>query len=301
MGSSVAYPRTPRRELKSLTPFTIAILIMALGMMFIPMGDATGKVMTTSYGVTPFFIAWTRFILGALLVLPFLRSRHIDPRMFLDWRIYLRAGLIIGAISCILTALQTIPLATAFGAFFIGPIIAYFLAAWLLKEPITIDRTLLLLAGFGGVLLVVKPGFGMTAGIGFAVMAGMFYGGFLVANRWLHDAASPRALLFSQFIIGVIVMAPLGISNIPVFSWNLAALVVASAVFSLLGNLMLILACQRAEASRLAPIVYFQLVSATITGFVVFSDVPDAITLAGLGLLIASGLTAVLLRPQQAR
>ncbi|PCI05521.1 MAG: hypothetical protein COB78_02690 [Hyphomicrobiales bacterium] len=274
---------------------------MALGMMCIPMGDATGKVMTTSYGVTPFFIAWTRFILGALLVLPFLRSRHIDPRMFLDWRIYLRAGLIIGAISSILTALQTTSLATTFGAFFIGPIISYFLAAWLLKEPITIGRTLLLLLGFGGVLLVVKPGFGMIAGTGFAVMAGLCYGGFLVANRWLNDAASPRALLFSQFIIGVVVMAPLGIADIPSFSWNLTALVIASAVFSMMGNLLLILACQKVEASRLAPIVYFQLVSATITGFVVFGDVPDVITLGGLGLLIASGLASVLLRPQQVK
>jgi len=112
------------------------------------MGDATGKVLATRYGASPFFIAWTRFILGALLVLPFLRTRHIDLRMFLDWRIYLRAGLIIGAIGSILTSLQTIPLATAFGAFFIGPIIAYFLAAWLLKETISIERTLLLLAGF---------------------------------------------------------------------------------------------------------------------------------------------------------
>lgn len=269
---------------------------MALGMMFIPMGDATGKVMATSYGVAPFFIAWTRFILGALLVLPFLRSRHIDPRMFLDWRIYLRAGLIIGAISSILTALQSTPLATAFGAFFIGPIIAFFLATWLLKEPITIGRTLLLLAGFGGVLLVVKPGFGMTAGMGFAVMAGLFYGGFLVANRWLNDAASPRALLFSQFMIGVVVMAPFGVTNIPSFSWNLMALILASAVFSLMGNLMLILACQKAEASRLAPIVYFQLISATITGFIVFGDVPDIVTFSGLGLLIASGLASILLK-----
>lgn len=287
--------------MKSLSPFTTAILIMALGMMFIPMGDATGKMMVTNYGVTPFFIAWTRFILGALLVLPFLRSRHIDLRMFLDWRIYLRAGLIIGAISSILTALQSIPLATAFGAFFIGPIIAYFVAALLLKEPITIGRTLLLLAGFGGVLLVVKPGFGMTAGMGFAVMAGLFYGGFLVANRWLNEAASPRALLFSQFIIGVVVMAPFGITNIPTFSLNLMALIVASAVFSLMGNLMLILACQKAEASRLAPIVYFQLVSATICGYVVFGDVPDAVTFSGLGLLIASGLASILLKHRPAR
>jgi len=115
------------------------------------------------------------------------------------------------------------------------------------------------------------------------------------------DLASPRALLFSQFIIGIVVVAPLGIAEIPEFSWNLAALVVASAVFSLLGNLLLILACQKAEASRLAPIVYFQLVSATIAGFVVFGDVPDAITFGGLGLLLASGLASVLLKQQTVR
>jgi len=62
------------------------------------------------------------------------------------------------------------------------------------------------------------------------------------------------------------------------------------------GNLLLILAYKRAPASRLAPFVYFQLVAATVYGFAVFGDVPDALTWLGLGLLAASGFASLGLR-----
>jgi len=151
-----------------------AILIMFVAMSLIPVGDSAGKLLVTRYGFHPFFLAWSRFALGALMILPFLPRGQFDPRLFLDWRIWLRGLLIVGGISSILTALQTEPLPTVFGAFFVGPILSFFLSAWLLKEPVTKIQTILLLLGFCGVLLVVKPGFGMTAGLGFAVLAGWF-------------------------------------------------------------------------------------------------------------------------------
>ena len=136
------------------------------------MGDTAGKLLVTQHGFNPFFLAWSRFGLGALMVLSFLPRGQLDLRLFLDWRIWLRGLLITAGISSILTALQTEALPTVFGAFFVGPILSFFLSAWLLKEPITKAQTALLLLGFGGVMLVVKPGFGMTSGIGFAVLAG---------------------------------------------------------------------------------------------------------------------------------
>ena len=51
-----------------------------------------------------------------------------------------------------------------------------------------------------------------------------------------------------------------------------------------------------APATRLAPFIYFQLVAATAYGLAIFGDFPDALTLAGLVLLIASGLASLMLR-----
>jgi drug/metabolite transporter (DMT)-like permease len=62
------------------------------------------------------------------------------------------------------------------------------------------------------------------------------------------------------------------------------------------GNLLLILAYKAAPATRLAPFVYFQLVAATALGFLVFGDVPEPLTWAGLALLAASGFASLAVR-----
>ncbi len=273
-----------------------AATLMFIAMSLIPMGDTAGKILVTGHGFNPFFLAWSRFGLGALMVLSFLPRGQLDFRLFLDWRIWLRGLLITAGISSILTALQTEALPDVFGAFFVGPILSFFLSAWLLKEPITRKQTALLLLGFCGVLLVVKPGFGMTPGLGFAVLAGLCYGSYLTASRWLAHAAPPRALLLSHLMIGALVLAPLGLAHIPAFTVQITALTLFSAFASMAGNLLLIMAYRMAPASTLAPLVYFQLIAATLLGWSVFGDWPDAITLIGLALLISTGIGSATLK-----
>lgn len=271
---------------------TVALMLLAMSL--IPFGDTAGKMLVGS-GVSPVFVGWSRFALGALLVLPFMRGAF-EPGLYLDWRIWLRGALIAAGVGCILTALRTEPLANVFGAFFVGPILSYFLSGVLLGERLSMGRTLLLLVGFAGVLLIVKPGFGMTAGLGFAVAAGVFYGLFLVASRWLADVARPRALLLSQLVVAAIVLAPLGLAEVPTWTAPVAGLILWSAAASMLGNLLLVMAFRRAEAGQLAPFVYFQLVAATGLGWVFFGDLPDSLAFAGLALLVGAGFGSLLLR-----
>ena len=278
------------------TSYPITVLVMIASMSLIPMGDTAAKLMSNVHGVSPLFITWSRFAFGAVILFPLMIKRNIDWEMFLDWRILLRSLLIIGGISSILIALKTETLATSFGAFFVGPILSYFLSSWLLREPITFTRTMLMFLGFLGVLLVVKPGYGFTSGIGFAVLAGVLYGGFLTANRWLNPKFEPLPMLFSQVFIGAIILAPFGLSAPPEITWSVSGLVLASAITSNLANFLLIYAYTRVEASHLAPFVYFQLISATIMGYIIFSDIPDMVTLSGLLLLIASGVASFIMR-----
>ena len=271
---------------------------MFVAMSLIPIGDGAGKMLVTREGFNPYFLAWSRFALGMLMVLPMLPKGQLDARMFFDWRIWLRGMLIVCSISSILTALQTAPLPDVFGAFFVGPILSFFLSVRFLKEPITKANTILLLIGFCGVLLVVKPGSGMSVGLGFAVLSGLFYGCFLTANRWLSNTAPPRALLFSHLAIGAVVLLPVGVANIPVFTSANVVLMTASAAASMAANLLLVVAYRMAPASRLAPFVYFQLVSATAMGWMLFGDLPDAFSIVGLLLLIGSGISAALIKPK---
>lgn len=273
-----------------------AALIMSVAMSLIPMGDAAGKLLVTEHGFYPFFLAWSRFGLGAVMVFSFMPRGQMDLRLYLDWRIWVRGLLITGGISSILTALQTEALPTVYGAFFVGPILSFFLSAWLLKEPITKVQSALLLVGFGGVLLVVKPNAGISPGLGFALLAGTCYGCFLTANRWLANAAPPRALLLSHMLIGTVVLAIPGLAHIPNFTFEISALTVLSAFASMAGNLLLVVAYRMAHASKLAPFVYFQLVVATLLGWAIFNDLPDTIALLGLAVLIASGIGSAAVR-----
>ncbi|AUH35654.1 MULTISPECIES: DMT family transporter [Paracoccus] len=274
--------------LRLITTVFIAVTCVVIG-------DTAGKLLTVG-GVDPIIVAWSRFLLAALMLLPFsgLTSRELPA--LLNWRVLLRAACIVCGICSILTALRSEPIANVFGAFFVGPLVSYILAILFLGERPSMQRSLLLATGFAGVMLVVKPGFGSSVGMIFALAAGTFYGAYLVMTRTLAGSFRPRFLLISQLLIGAVVLMPFGLrSDFPVPDMPLLALLLISAVGSAVGNYLLVMASRKAEASLIAPLVYSQLISATGLGIVVFGDWPDLVSLAGLLLIAVSGLGSLLL------
>lgn len=267
--------------------------LMFVAMSMIPAGDTAGKLMTLEHGTTPLFVGWSRFVLGSLIALPLLR--HDTLRLMKDVRIWLRALLLTGGITCIQTALLTAPLADVFAAFFIGPIFSYLLSVVLLGETVTRTRSLLMGVGFLGVLLVVRPSFDMSPGLLWATLAGLFYGAFLTASRWLAPVARPGSLLFTQLFLSAVMMTPFCLTQIPAMTAPLAGLTLASAAFSMGGNFLLLFAYARCEAAVLAPFVYLQLVCAVALGWLVFGDLPDRFTWLGLSLIIGAGVLSALL------
>lgn len=281
-------------------------LLRLIGLVFaavslVVLGDTAGKLLTSG-GVDPFLVAWSRFALAALALLPFSGLCRAELPDLLDRRVLIRGLFIACGISSILTALKTEPIANVFGAFFIGPVVSYVLAVLFLRERPSALRGLLLGLGFLGVMLVVKPGFGATPGIGFALLAGTFYGAYLVMTRVVAGDFRPRFLLISQLLIGTVALAPLAaMAEVPPLDLRLSFLVLLSAAGSAVGNFLLVLANRRAEASLIAPLVYSQLISATVLGVLVFGDWPDAWSLIGLAVIAASGIgSLVLQRPVRA-
>tara|TARA_B110000908_G_scaffold170696_1_gene231014 strand:- start:454 stop:1278 length:825 start_codon:yes stop_codon:yes gene_type:complete len=271
-----------------------AVLIMFLAMSMIPAGDSAGKLLSGVHGTAPLFVAWSRFLVGALLILPFIpRSAWTLLR---NWRIWVRATILALGISCIQTALQTEEVATVFAAFFVGPLISYVLAVIFLREPVTPMRSALIVMGFTGVLIVVRPSMGASIGVLWAVAAGTCYGVFLTMSRWLGPLASPLAMTFIQLFIAALVLLPLGLSNLPTFTGTIAGLTLISALCSMMGNLLLLYAYQLVPATRIAPLVYFQLVAAVGLGWLIFDDLPDIWTWTGLIVIITAGLASARLR-----
>ena len=269
--------------------------IMLASMTLIVGGDVAAKVLSQN-GVSPIFTAWTRFALAALVLLPFSGLTRSDAPTLRDPRVWLRALLIMAGICLILTALRTEPVANTFGAFFVGPIVAFALSALLLKERITLLRSVLLGLSFVGVLLVVKPGFGATVGMGFALLAGVFHGCYVVATRWIARLYRPRLLLISQLVLGGVILMPFGLAALPdALTWGALGLVVISAMGSAFGNLLLVILSKTTPSNVIAPLIYTQLIPATMLGFVVFSDWPDWISFVGLAVIFATGIASLAL------
>jgi drug/metabolite transporter (DMT)-like permease len=269
--------------------------IMLASMTLIVGGDVAAKVLSQN-GVSPIFTAWTRFALAALVLLPFSGLTRSNAPALRDPRVWLRALLIMAGICLILTALRTEPVANTFGAFFVGPIVAFALSALLLKERITLLRSVLLGLSFVGVLLVVKPGFGATVGMGFALLAGVFHGCYVVATRWIAPLYRPRLLLISQLVLGGVILAPFGLAALPdALTWGALGLVVISAMGSAFGNLLLVTLSKTTPSNVIAPLIYTQLIPATMLGFVVFSDWPDWISFVGLAVIFTTGIASLAL------
>ncbi|OAN73407.1 hypothetical protein A8B82_02580 [Sulfitobacter sp. EhC04] len=271
-----------------------AVLIMFVAMSLIPGGDSAGKMLSSNLGVSPLFVAWSRFALGILILLPFLPNG--SDALLRNWRIWVRAAVLATGISCIQMALQTVDIATVFAAFFIGPLVSYVLAVIFLRETVTPLRSVLTVLGFVGVLLVVRPGPGGELGVLWAVAAGTCYGTFLTMSRWLSGLGTPMALTFTQMVIAGLMLLPLGLLNMPTMTLPIAGLTLASAICSMLGNLLLLFAYRIAPATRLAPLVYFQLIAAVLLGWIIFGDLPDSYTWAGLALITGAGLASTRLR-----
>lgn len=258
-------------------------------MSLIPAGDAAGKLLTGA-GIAPVYVSWSRFVLGLLMILPFANGPVLA--LFLDWRIWLRGVLLACGITFIQTAMSTAPMADVFAAFFVGPIFSYVLAGALLREPMGPLRTAMLVLGFIGVLLVLRPGSQMIPGMEYALLAGLFYGAFLTASRWLANLADPRNLVITQLAVGALVLSPMGLGALPAIDARIAVLTTISAAASMLGNLILLYAYRLAPATGLAPLVYLQLIAATVLGWLVFADIPDLMTWVGAALIVGAGVVA---------
>ena len=267
---------------------------MIFAAMFLIVGGDAAATVLTGIGFPPIFVAWTRFALAAVILSPFCGLAVADIKRLWDWRLALRAFLIVGGIVSILTALRTEPMANVFGGFFIGPVVSYFLSALVLGERITVLRTLLLGLSFLGVLVVVRPGFGMSSGMAFAVLAGCFHGSYLVATRWLAGGYRPRFLLLSQLLIGAVLLSPAAMVALPELTTVSLGLITLSALGSAAGNFILVVVNRTTPASVIAPLIYSQLLAAVFFGWAVFSEWPDTQSLIGLGLILFAGTSSFL-------
>lgn len=259
--------------------------------MLIPVGDALAKEIARVSAVEPALVAFARFVLGAAIFLPLMLWRRQFPPLtarFFGSQL-IRGLFFTGGIFSMVTAVRFAPLADVFGAFFIAPAVATLIAVLLLKEPVSRTDIVALSLGFVGVLMVTRPGAEMNAGLLWAFAAGFCYGSFNAITRWSAGFAPPLAQIASQLIVASLVISPFALPAIHQAT-EAPLLLIGSALSSAAANFCLVMAYQRERAAVLAPIIYLQLPAAALIGLAAFGDVPDALALAGLALIVFAGL-----------
>jgi drug/metabolite transporter (DMT)-like permease len=200
------------------------------------------------------------------------------------------APLVIGG--AMIVAVTYLPLAEATVILFAGPFLVVALSGPLLGEPVSRHSWIAVVVGFLGVLLVARPGFGeLTRYTIFPAVGAVFYAVFQLMTRRLATAGEdPDVTLAWTLLVGWLVSVPLAIANWPPVGSAALGLALAMGVAFGLGQLFLARSFALAPAHLLAPLSYAQIIAATLFGLLVFGDVPDLFTAAGILLIIAAGV-----------
>ena len=174
---------------------------------------------------------------------------------------------------------------------FVAPLITTALSPFFLGEKVGFRRWSAVIVGFIGSLIVIRPGFLDFNLASFAALGtGFFYGIYLIVTRKLHTSDSPLLTLLLTGVVGFTFasfIVPLVWINLTFNQWALLALM---GVFACLGHLFLILSLKYADASKLAPFGYFEIVTNVYLGYHFFGDFPNFWTWTGLSIIVISGV-----------
>lgn len=276
-----------------------------MGMVLIPVGDAIAKFLsgTTLYSAS--FLAWARFTLGTCMLLPLALHNKKSSKLSREFYVKqsIRGLLIALTVVTIIKAVSLSPIAEVFGCFFIGPILSVLLSVFVLGERASVAEWFSVVFGFVGVLLVVQPEFlGLDSiantsntnnidrtGLYWALLAGVFYGLFLVATRWAANIGAPMAQVTMQFATAALLLTPFAIPDLLKYGVVSLPLLVAMSMSSAMANYFSIQALARVKAAALAPVVYMQVVAATLLGMIMFSETLGYVAGLGLVIIVLSG------------
>jgi drug/metabolite transporter (DMT)-like permease len=266
-----------------------AIALFLLGGVFFVTLNAIAKALTPSLG--PVMVIWGRFffhvLLAALLfpraVIGLFRTRQLGFQLG-------RSVLLMLSTVCNFLALAYLPLGDVSAIVFTAPIMVAAMAVLWLGERVSLARWAAILAGLAGAAMVIRPGWGaVSPGALLALGCALAYALYQVSTRIVREGEPIVSLLYAGLggLVLFSLLAPFAWQPPTPGEWLLLAILGGSGA---VGHLMVILALQRLEASRLAPFTYIQLVWAMAASWLVFGDIPSGSVLLGAAMIVASGL-----------
>ena len=268
-----------------------AITFNLLAWVMLPIMDGFAKYLSSDLPVLQ--ITWARYFFTVAFTFPIMFFFY---RNQLKWSEkpklqFLRGLILLTANICFFYSISVISLAKALTLAFVAPLIVTAFSPIFLSEKVGLRRWLAVIIGFIGSLVVIRPGFVEINLASLAALGtGVMYGFYLIITRKLSTSDNPLLTLLLTGVVGAII-----ISIVMPFVWvkptlNQWSMMAAIGIFACVGHLFLILSLKYADASKLAPFSYFEIITNIIIGYYFFSDFPDNWTFLGLFIIVLSGI-----------
>ncbi|NEX62855.1 DMT family transporter [Noviherbaspirillum galbum] len=275
----------------------LGIACLVLGQWTLSLLDTAGKLLAQS-GYHVVMIAWMRYslntVLMAVTLAPWYRRRtgksilsSHRPRLQV-----FRALLLLVSTLVFFSVLRIVPLAEGTAMNFCAPLVVLAVSPWLLGEKSYPSRWLAVAIGFIGMLVVMRPGGGISpAGVALGAASAVIFAGVSVLSRKANKTDPPLVTLFYGGLVGMIASSAavpfFWVAHMPTIrEWLILA---STGVTSTIGHYFVNSAYKHAEASMLTPFFYLQIISAASMGWLVFGQLPDALTGIGIAVICASG------------
>ena len=268
-----------------------AIIFSLLGWTFLPVMDGFAKFLSTDLPILQ--ITWARYFFTVVFILPIMIlffNRHLVWSDKPELQI-LRGLILLFANICFFYSISVISLAKALTLAFIAPLIVTAFSPLFLSEKVGFRRWTAVTIGFIGTLIVIRPGFlELNIASLAALCTGFFYGFYLIITRKLSKSDNSLLTLLITGLVGaslVSLIIPFYWVKPSLNQWSLMALI---GVFACIGHFFLILSLKYADASKLAPLGYTEIIPNILIGYFFFAEIPDKWTYLGLVIIILSGL-----------
>ena len=247
-----------------------AIILNLSAWMMLPIMDGFAKYLSSTIPVLQ--ITWSRYFFTVVFVLPlmlFFFRRNLtwteNPKLQL-----IRGLLLFSANILFFYSISIISLAKALTLAFVAPLIVTALSPFLLDEKVGFRRWAAVIVGFLGSLIVIRPGFvefnlASIAALGTGVM----YGFYLIVTRKLHKYDNPLLTLLLTGVVGAVIGSMIMPSVWVHPTSNEWLMMLAIGFFASIGHFLLMLSLKYADASKLAPFGYFEIVTNIILGYYV--------------------------------
>lgn len=285
----------------SSTDHILAGVALMLGFcLTAPILDVAAKLASATVPVGQ--ITTARFVVQCVLMGPFIwimgLSLRVAPGQWLA--LVVRAALLFVATFCFIAAIRVMPLADALAIVFVAPFIVLLVGKFYLGEDVGPRRVGAAIVGFVGVIFVIQPSFAAFGTVAlFPLGTAVGFAFYILVTRGLSRRVHPVTLQFytgliaSLFCMPVMILAQGSGSELldPVWPTGIAWLwLLGVGFFATLSHMLMTYALSLAPSATLAPLQYLELPVATLLGYLVFHDFPNALTLTGIAIIIGAGL-----------